>query len=283
MVCTDFLMPCLSGWRVRLLAHLLASLCLEDLVFRCHGMCGGPSVGVPLGADRAGRADRAGGRAAAGLGRGPHRLRHGHQRVPGGCGHPGQERHQGHRGRHEVPRPAPPCPALPCPCASGLAGRPPAAGCPVCLSVCCAGRPGLRAACQAPGHGWLRQQRRRGARAPALTRLHLCACRFCKPLDGKLLRQMAANHPVIITVEEGSIGGFGSHGLAPLLCGTCCTRIARLQRLWLLQQPVGLLSCTQVWGWAPAAADVLTAAVYPGRGMDDSGQATALRAGTLCG
>ena len=36
--------------------------------------------------------------------------------------------------------------------------------------------------------------------------------RFCKPLDGQLVRQMAKNHPVIITVEEGSIGGFGSHG-----------------------------------------------------------------------
>ena len=41
-------------------------------------------------------------------------------------------------------------------------------------------------------------------------------CRFCKPLDGQLVRQMAKNHPVIITVEEGSIGGFGSHGRAPI-------------------------------------------------------------------
>ena len=40
--------------------------------------------------------------------------------------------------------------------------------------------------------------------------------RFCKPLDGKLVRQIAAHHPVIITVEEGSIGGFGSHGQPPL-------------------------------------------------------------------
>lgn len=35
--------------------------------------------------------------------------------------------------------------------------------------------------------------------------------RFCKPLDRDLIRRLAKNHQVLITVEEGSIGGFGSH------------------------------------------------------------------------
>ncbi|XP_021607981.1 probable 1-deoxy-D-xylulose-5-phosphate synthase, chloroplastic isoform X2 [Manihot esculenta] len=35
--------------------------------------------------------------------------------------------------------------------------------------------------------------------------------RFCKPLDIKLLRQLCENHPFLVTVEEGSVGGFGSH------------------------------------------------------------------------
>ncbi|KAB1204575.1 1-deoxy-D-xylulose-5-phosphate synthase 1, chloroplastic [Morella rubra] len=35
--------------------------------------------------------------------------------------------------------------------------------------------------------------------------------RFCKPLDTKLLRHLCENHAFLITVEEGSIGGFGSH------------------------------------------------------------------------
>ena len=35
--------------------------------------------------------------------------------------------------------------------------------------------------------------------------------RFAKPLDEDLLTQLARNHEVLITVEEGSIGGFGSH------------------------------------------------------------------------
>lgn len=44
------------------------------------------------------------------------------------------------------------------------------------------------------------------------------ARRFCKPLDMVLLRRMAREHPVMITVEENGIGGFGSHGApaAPL-------------------------------------------------------------------
>ncbi|KAJ6378426.1 hypothetical protein OIU78_028632 [Salix suchowensis] len=35
--------------------------------------------------------------------------------------------------------------------------------------------------------------------------------RFCKPLDKNLIRQLAKEHEILITVEEGSIGGFGSH------------------------------------------------------------------------
>ncbi|WCJ23591.1 1-deoxy-D-xylulose 5-phosphate synthase 1 [Euphorbia peplus] len=35
--------------------------------------------------------------------------------------------------------------------------------------------------------------------------------RFCKPLDHDLIRRLAKSHEILITVEEGSIGGFGSH------------------------------------------------------------------------
>ena len=37
--------------------------------------------------------------------------------------------------------------------------------------------------------------------------------RFCKPLDTDLVRQLARHHEVLITLEEGSVGGFGSHVL----------------------------------------------------------------------
>ena len=35
--------------------------------------------------------------------------------------------------------------------------------------------------------------------------------RFMKPLDAELLRQLAREHEVLLTIEEGGIGGFGSH------------------------------------------------------------------------
>ena len=35
--------------------------------------------------------------------------------------------------------------------------------------------------------------------------------RFAKPLDTKLIMEVATNHEVLITIEEGSVGGFGSH------------------------------------------------------------------------
>ena len=37
--------------------------------------------------------------------------------------------------------------------------------------------------------------------------------RFAKPLDHDLIRRLAQNHEVLITIEEGSVGGFGSHVL----------------------------------------------------------------------
>ena len=35
--------------------------------------------------------------------------------------------------------------------------------------------------------------------------------RFAKPLDERSIIELASNHEAIITIEEGSIGGFGSH------------------------------------------------------------------------
>jgi 1-deoxy-D-xylulose-5-phosphate synthase len=35
--------------------------------------------------------------------------------------------------------------------------------------------------------------------------------RFAKPIDHQLVRDLAAQHDLVITIEEGSIGGFGAH------------------------------------------------------------------------
>ena len=41
--------------------------------------------------------------------------------------------------------------------------------------------------------------------------LTIIDARFAKPLDEKLIMEVATSHEVLITIEEGSIGGFGSH------------------------------------------------------------------------
>ncbi|MBT6830766.1 MAG: 1-deoxy-D-xylulose-5-phosphate synthase, partial [Rhodospirillaceae bacterium] len=37
--------------------------------------------------------------------------------------------------------------------------------------------------------------------------------RFAKPLDEDLIRRLAAEHEVMITIEEGAVGGFAAHVL----------------------------------------------------------------------
>ena len=41
--------------------------------------------------------------------------------------------------------------------------------------------------------------------------LTIIDARFAKPLDEKLIMEVATSHEAVITIEEGSIGGFGSH------------------------------------------------------------------------
>jgi hypothetical protein len=60
--------------------------------------------------------------------------------------------------------------------------------------------------------------------------------RFCKPLDTVLIRQLAKEHPVLITVEEGSIGGFASHVMQVHATRSAC---------------MGLQACMHVLGRAP--------------------------------
>jgi len=37
--------------------------------------------------------------------------------------------------------------------------------------------------------------------------------RFMKPLDEEMILKLAREHEILITIEEGSIGGFGSHAM----------------------------------------------------------------------
>ena len=55
----------------------------------------------------------------------------------------------------------------------------------------------------------------RGLEAQGITAT-VADARFCKPLDHHLIEQLARHHAVLVTVEEGVIGGFSSHVLQHL-------------------------------------------------------------------
>ncbi|MGF7162311.1 1-deoxy-D-xylulose-5-phosphate synthase [Rhodoligotrophos appendicifer] len=57
--------------------------------------------------------------------------------------------------------------------------------------------------------------------------------RFAKPLDTDLIRRLVLNHEVLITIEEGSIGGFGSHVLQYLAMNNLLDRGARIRPMCL--------------------------------------------------
>ena len=62
--------------------------------------------------------------------------------------------------------------------------------------------------------------------------------RFAKPLDEELIRRLARGHRMLLTIEEGSIGGFGSHVLDyvvnnDLMRSGFCMRTLKLPDLFL--------------------------------------------------
>ena len=66
--------------------------------------------------------------------------------------------------------------------------------------------------------------------ADELARLGLSAtvadARFAKPLDTALVERLAREHEVLITIEEGSIGGFAQPGDAPSGASGACSSAA---------------------------------------------------------
>jgi len=57
--------------------------------------------------------------------------------------------------------------------------------------------------------------------------------RFAKPLDEDLVRRLAREHEVMVTIEEGAIGGFGSHVLHFLARENLLDRCARIRPMVL--------------------------------------------------
>ena len=63
--------------------------------------------------------------------------------------------------------------------------------------------------------------------------------RFAKPLDTELIRLLVREHEVLITIEEGSIGGFGSHVLHYLASAELLQNGAIVRPMFLPDRFVG--------------------------------------------
>lgn len=86
--------------------------------------------------------------------------------------------------------------------------------------------------------------------------------RFAKPLDEDLIRRLAAEHELLITIEEGSIGGFGSYVLNFLAREDMLDRGARVRPMALPDRFVGHGAPDEQYKEAELHADAIVAEVF---------------------
>ncbi len=85
--------------------------------------------------------------------------------------------------------------------------------------------------------------------------------RFMKPLDTELIRSLAKEHDALITVEEGAIGGFGSHVLAFLAAEGLLDGDLKVRTLFLPDEFIDHDNPAKQYAHAGLDADAIVAAV----------------------
>ncbi|MEM7398883.1 MAG: 1-deoxy-D-xylulose-5-phosphate synthase [Pseudomonadota bacterium] len=96
--------------------------------------------------------------------------------------------------------------------------------------------------------------------------------RFAKPLDVDLLRQLASNHEVLITVEEGSTGGFGGHVLHKLASDGLLDGALKVRTLVLPDRYIDQGKPDAMYAAAGLDADGIVKAVFTALGKNDTGK-----------
>jgi 1-deoxy-D-xylulose-5-phosphate synthase len=101
-------------------------------------------------------------------------------------------------------------------------------------------------------------------------RVTVADARFAKPLDTALIADLARNHPVLITVEQGAQGGFGAHVLHHLANSGGLDRGLRVRTMTLPDRFIDHDDPAAMYAGAGlAAADIaatVAAALTAGRG-----------------
>jgi 1-deoxy-D-xylulose-5-phosphate synthase len=102
--------------------------------------------------------------------------------------------------------------------------------------------------------------------------------RFMKPLDHDLIRQLARNHEVLITVEEGSVGGFGSHVLQFLSADGLLDRGLKVRSLTLPDTFIDHGKPETMYENAGLNAGGIATAAFAALGQDGKARMDSLRA-----
>jgi 1-deoxy-D-xylulose-5-phosphate synthase len=92
--------------------------------------------------------------------------------------------------------------------------------------------------------------------------------RFAKPLDTDLVLRLAKEHEVLITVEEGSIGGFGSYVMQTLADGGALDRGLKVRSMVLPDVFIDQDSPAAMYAAAGLDAKGIVAKVFEALGKD---------------
>jgi 1-deoxy-D-xylulose-5-phosphate synthase len=90
--------------------------------------------------------------------------------------------------------------------------------------------------------------------------------RFAKPLDADLIKRLAENHEILITVEEGAVGGFGSHVLQYLALNGHLDRGLKVRPLVLPDEFIDHASPAKMYAHAGLDSSGIVHAVFSALG-----------------
>jgi 1-deoxy-D-xylulose-5-phosphate synthase len=93
--------------------------------------------------------------------------------------------------------------------------------------------------------------------------------RFAKPLDVDLIRELAKNHEVLLTIEEGSTGGFGGHVLHQLASDGLLDGTLKVRTLVLPDRYIDQGKPDAMYAAAGLDADGIVKAVFTALGKND--------------
>jgi 1-deoxy-D-xylulose-5-phosphate synthase len=100
--------------------------------------------------------------------------------------------------------------------------------------------------------------------------------RFAKPLDTKLVTRLVREHEVLVTVEEGAIGGFGTHVLHYLAASNQLRDWAHLRTMYLPDRFIGHGAPAEQYHDAGLDAEHIVAQVF--KALDQESKALGLKA-----